>query len=59
LGGNVRSTKGQAALTAVTDVMRVCLVHNRLLLIDVGSVKFLQLFFVIFVGKELIVFEFV
>jgi len=33
IDGNAHSTQGQAALTAVTDVARVCLIHNRLLLL--------------------------
>ena len=33
IDGNAHSTQGQAALSAVTDVARVCLVHNRLLLL--------------------------
>jgi len=38
---------------------RVCLVHNYLLFLDVGSVKFLQLFFCDVWWGDLTVFEFV
>jgi len=33
IDGNAHSTQGQATLTAVTDVARVCLLHNRLLVL--------------------------
>jgi len=34
LDGNVYGMQGQAALTALTDVLRVCVVRNRLLFLQ-------------------------
>jgi len=59
LDGNVYSTQGQAALTAVTDVIRVCLVHRCLFLLSRWCEIFAIIFFVIFVGEEFTVFGFV
>ena len=44
----------------MTNVIRVCLVHNRLLYLNSGQCEiFAIILFVIFIGEELTVFGFV
>jgi len=59
-GSNRSNLHVQAALTAVTDVMKESVWFTiAYCFFLVGSMKFLQLSFVIFVGEELTVFGFV
>jgi len=59
-GINRSNVQVKFASTAVTGIIRVCFVRNRLYcFLKVGIVKFLQLSFMIFAGEELTVSGFV
>ena len=52
------SMQGQAALAAVTHLIRVCLVHNCLLFLHSRQCEIFAIAFLWFFWKELTVFEF-